>query len=63
MNFLCQQGREEAIISYRGKPWIKRVPYKIEKSTGESSLFGIWKDNKELASVEEYIRNLRKNRE
>ncbi len=53
---------EEVTITYRGKPCAKLVPYKTEKSVEESKLFGIWKDNEETASVDEYVRELRKKR-
>ncbi len=53
---------EEVTITYRGKPCAKLVPYTTEKPTEENRLFGIWKDNKETAPVDEYIRKLRKKR-
>jgi prevent-host-death family protein len=53
---------EEVVITYRGKPCAKLVPYKIEKTSEENNLFGIWKDNDETASVDEYVKKLRKKR-
>ncbi len=56
---------EEVIITFRGKPCAKLVPYeeKEEKESEEKkALFGIWKDRDETIGVDEYVRNLRKSR-
>jgi prevent-host-death family protein len=57
---------EDVIITYRGKPCAKLVPYeKPDKSVDldkEDSLFGIWADREDLHSVEDYVQNLRKSR-
>ena len=53
---------EEVIITYRGKPCAKLVPYKSEKNGEETNLFGIWKDNEKTETVDKYVRDLRKNR-
>ena len=54
---------EEVVITFRGKPCAKLVPYQeIKKQTGKNELFGIWKDNDTVQNVEEYVRNLRKGR-
>jgi prevent-host-death family protein len=54
---------EEVIITYRGKPCAKLVPYQNEgKKNKEDELFGIWKDHKDIQNVDEYVRNLRKGR-
>jgi prevent-host-death family protein len=53
---------EEVVITYRGKPCAKLVPYKEEKKIRKDELFGIWKDNEDVQNVEEYVRNLRKGR-
>ena len=54
---------EEVVITFRGKPCAKLVPYQEQKTkTGESELFGIWKDNDVSQNVDEYVRNLRKGR-
>jgi prevent-host-death family protein len=54
---------EEVVITFRGKPCAKLVPYQeIKKQTGKNELFGIWKDNDMVQSVDEYVRNLRKGR-
>ena len=54
---------EEVIITFRGKPCAKLIPYR-EKKAGitKNELFGIWKDNDIVQDVEEYIRKLRKGR-
>ena len=56
---------EEVVITYRGKPCAKLVPYEEEnkvKKGEEDDLFGIWKDYDEIQNVNEYVRNLRKGR-
>jgi len=55
---------EEVIITYRGKPYAKLIPLeaKMEKNFPENELFGIWKDNEQVESVDAYVRNLRKGR-
>ena len=53
---------EEVIITYRGKPCAKLVPYKSEKNDEETNLFGIWEDNEKTETVDGYVRDLRKNR-
>ena len=55
---------EEVIITYRGKPYAKLVPFKNEKveSEGGHRLFGMWKDYESLSNVDEYLRKRRKGR-
>jgi len=54
---------EEVIITYRGKPCAKLVPYQNQgKKNKEDELFGIWKDRKDIKNIDEYVRNLRKGR-
>jgi prevent-host-death family protein len=54
---------EEVVITFRGKPCAKLVPYQEQKkNTGKNELFGIWKDNDTIRNVGEYVRNLRKGR-
>jgi len=54
---------EEVVITFRGKPCAKLVPYQeIKGKVKEKELFGIWKDNDRLQNVEEYVRKLRKGR-
>jgi len=54
---------EEVVISFRGKPCAKLVPYQETKKQPEKNdLFGIWQDNDATQNVEEYVRNLRKGR-
>lgn len=54
---------EDVVITFRGKPCAKLVPYQAQKKkTGENELFGIWKDNDAMQNVDEYVRNLRKGR-
>ena len=54
---------EEVVITFRGKPCARLVPYGETKGqTRKSELFGMWKDNKIVREVDEYIRDLRKGR-
>ncbi len=55
---------EEVIITYRGKPCAKLVPYdelKKDKKT-KINLFGMWKDNDIIEDVDNYVRDIRKGR-
>lgn len=54
---------EEVVITYRGKPCAKLVPYhKQRKKIEKDELFGIWKEHEDIQNVEEYVRSLRKGR-
>ena len=57
---------EEVVITFRGKPCAKLIPFqpeKIEKNDeGKSPLFGMWKDHQRSSHVDEYVRSLRKGR-
>jgi prevent-host-death family protein len=54
---------EEVVITFRGKPCAKLVPYQeFKNKTKENEVFGMWKDNDIVDNVNEYVRNLRKGR-
>jgi len=57
---------QEITVTYRGKPRAKIIPINAERipvSQGsENELFGIWKDRKDTANVEQFVRNIRKGR-
>jgi len=54
---------EEVVITFRGRPCAKLIPYEEEKKqTAENELFGIWKDNDAVQNVDEYVRGLRRGR-
>ncbi len=55
---------EEVVITYRGKPCAKLVPFENNHNdvADETPLFGIWKDYDSTEDVENYINNLRKGR-
>ncbi len=55
---------EEVIITYRGKPCARLIPYNEHKKGREnkSNLFGIWKDNNIVEDVDDYVRDLRRGR-
>ncbi len=54
---------EEVVITYRGKPCAKLVPYlKTRGKAVTNELFGIWKEDESTKNVEGYVRKLRKGR-
>jgi prevent-host-death family protein len=54
---------EEVVITFRGKPCAKLIPYREKKKEiTKNELFGIWKDNDKVQVVDEYVRGLRKGR-
>ncbi len=53
---------DTVFIAKRGKIYAKIIPIKQEKRSEEPRAFGMWKDNAKVASVRNYIRNLRKGR-
>lgn len=54
---------EEVVITFRGKPCAKLVPYdEAADRNGTDELFGIWKDNDGVRDVGDYVRGLRKGR-
>ena len=54
---------EEVIITFRGKPCARLIPYReTEGEIEKNELFGIWKDNDIVQDVDEYVRVLRKGR-
>jgi len=57
---------EEVIITYRGKPRAKIIPFSdsvsITSDKIKHHLFGIWKDDAKTENVKDYVRNLRKGR-
>ncbi|MDP2807336.1 MAG: type II toxin-antitoxin system prevent-host-death family antitoxin [bacterium] len=54
---------EEVVITFRGKPCAKLVPYQeIKRQTEKNELFGMWHDNDMVKNVDEYVRSLRKGR-
>ena len=54
---------EEVVITFRGKPCAKLIPYSETKQKIKANeLFGIWRDNSIVQDVDEYVRKLRKGR-
>lgn len=54
---------EEVVITFRGKPCAKLVPFEEKKNKDiQNELFGIWKDHTQTENVDEYVRNIRKGR-
>jgi prevent-host-death family protein len=54
---------EEVVITFRGKPCAKLVPYQeTAPAAGKNKLFGMWKDHDLIADVAGYVRNVRKGR-
>jgi antitoxin (DNA-binding transcriptional repressor) of toxin-antitoxin stability system len=56
-------GRGEiVIVTCRGRPVAKMSAVQQEASTGDDELFGIWRDNGAVASVQDYMTKVRKGR-
>lgn len=54
---------EEVVITYRGRPYARLVPYEQGlQELPESEAFGMWKDRNELHDVENWIRKQREGR-
>ena len=54
---------EEVVITFRGKPCAKLIPYDGENGQETTNeFFGIWQDNDMVKNVDEYVRGLRKGR-
>lgn len=54
---------EEVVITYRGKPCAKLVPFsETAKEESANELFGLWKDREEIRDVDAYVRKIRKGR-
>ena len=54
---------EEVIITFRGKPCARLVPFEEGKAKfSRHQAFGIWKDHELSSNVDEYVRSLRKGR-
>jgi prevent-host-death family protein len=54
---------EEVVITYRGKPCAKLVPFsETVKEESANELFGLWKDREEIRDVDAYVRKIRKGR-
>lgn len=54
---------EEVIITYRGKPCAKVIPYQGTPGDAyKDELFGMWKDNETVEDVNSYVRKLRQGR-
>ena len=53
---------EEVIITFRGKPCAKLIPYDELKKNQKTNLFGIWRNNDIVKNVDDYVRDLRKER-
>jgi prevent-host-death family protein len=55
---------EEVIITFRGKPVAKLIPYNSDSAdkSSDTQLYGMWKDNEVVEDVYGYIRDIRKGR-
>ena len=54
---------EEVVITFRGKPCAKLVPFEEKKNKEiKHELFGMWQDHAQTKNVDEYVRNMRKGR-
>ncbi len=61
---LALDRNESVTIYYRGKEKAILSPsrQKTEISVTDHSAFGMWRDRKDMADVDNYVRNLRKGR-
>jgi len=55
---------EEVLLTYRGQEKAKIIPVSKKTAKGpdhaeESSLFGIWRDNEKVASIDAYLDKVR----
>ena len=53
---------EEVVITFRGKPCAKLIPFEAGNKASKNDLFGIWKDDEKTKNVNDYVRELRKGR-
>jgi len=53
---------EEVVITFRGKPCAKLIPFEAGNKESKNDLFGIWKDDEKTENVECYVSELRKGR-
>lgn len=53
---------EEVVITFRGKPCAKLIPFEASKESTTNDFFGIWKDDEKTENIETYLRELRKGR-
>lgn len=53
---------EEVVITFRGKPCAKLIPFETGKKALKNDFFGIWKDDERTKDVNTYVRDLRKGR-
>ena len=53
---------ETVIVTYRGRPVAEMSTVAPPDKTEDNRLFGIWRDNKAFASVDDYVAKVRKGR-
>jgi len=53
---------EKVTVTYRGRPVAEMTAVEQQTKATENDLFGIWKDNKAVASVDAYVDHIRKGR-
>ena len=55
---------EEVVITYRGKPSAKLIPFQSEKKPVKTDhkAFGMWKDHEAVRDGESYIETIRRKR-
>jgi prevent-host-death family protein len=53
---------EDVVITFRGKPCAKLIPFEAGNKASKNDLFGIRKDDEKTNNVNEYVRALRKGR-
>lgn len=50
---------ERVTVTFRGRPVAEMTVPKPHNTAGEDALFGIWKDNEAVASVDAYMEKVR----
>ncbi len=53
---------ERVTVTYRGQPVAEMTAVEQKAGRANDTLFGIWKDNKAIASVDAYMDRIRKGR-
>ena len=53
---------ETIVVTFRGRPVAEMSPVKRKTGTGDGGLFGIWRDNRAVSPVADYVAKVRKGR-
>jgi prevent-host-death family protein len=53
---------EEVVITFRGKPCARLIPFETGKKESKNDFFGIRRDDEITKDVDNYVREIRKGR-